>query len=173
MLETSMKVQYLHIIVRGEALCQFEMMSDDVESTNPLTVEAIILELGAYSPPVNSLSNQERVMRRGMSNQCVLKVRQYQACLINLNKYLYLFTGSKLTGKIGMTEINEILLNIMTNSWTKQAYVQGFDGGYITFKKSVKMFGRTNIAEYIDDGVVENSHKKLLGQMPTIMVTAG
>ena len=77
MLETSTKVQYLHIIVRGEALCQFEMMSDDVESTNPLTVEAIILELGAYSPPVNSLSNQERVMRRGMSNQCVLKVRQY------------------------------------------------------------------------------------------------
>ena len=36
------KVQYLHRLVRGEALRQFDLLSSDVENTNPLTVEAII-----------------------------------------------------------------------------------------------------------------------------------
>ena len=46
MLETTAKVQYLCTIVRGETLHQFELLSTDVESTNPLKVEAIILGLG-------------------------------------------------------------------------------------------------------------------------------
>ena len=41
-LETAAKVQYLRTLVRGEALHQFKAMSDEVEGTNPLTVEAII-----------------------------------------------------------------------------------------------------------------------------------
>ena len=54
-----------------------------------------------------------------------------------------------------MAELNEILLNIMPNSWSKQSYVQGFDCGYIAFKKSVDMFERIYIEEYIYEGVVE------------------
>ena len=38
MLETVREVQYLRTIVRGEALRQFDSMSADVESANPLTV---------------------------------------------------------------------------------------------------------------------------------------
>ena len=53
------------------------------------------------------------------------------------------------TQKFGMTELNEILLNSMPNSWSKQAYVQGFDWKYITSKKSVNLFERMEIAEYI------------------------
>ena len=56
------------------------------------------------------------------------------ACLIELNEYLPSFPESTPTHKIGMTELNEILLNSMPNSWSKQAYVQGFDWKYIPLK---------------------------------------
>ena len=37
---------------------------------------------------------------------------------------------------MGVTELNEILLNSIPNSWSKQAYVQGFDYETIYFKKA-------------------------------------
>ena len=49
-----------------------------------------------------------------------LKVRRYAAHLIDLNKYLALLPGPTLFEKIGVTELNGILLNIMPNSWSKQ-----------------------------------------------------
>ena len=42
-LETGKNVQYLHTLVRGEALRQFELVYADVEITEPLNVEYIIL----------------------------------------------------------------------------------------------------------------------------------
>ena len=41
------KVQYFCTLVCGEALCQFDSLSYDVEGTKRLTVEAIILGLAA------------------------------------------------------------------------------------------------------------------------------
>ena len=61
----------------------------------------------------------------------------------------------------------------MPNSWSKQAYIQGFDCEYITFKKSVNIFERMEIADSIYKGVVEPSYKKLLVKMPYVLVTAG
>ena len=54
-----------------------------------------------------------------------------------------------------MTELNGIFLNSMPSSWIKQAYVQGFDCEYFTFKAYVNMFERMEIAAYIYEGVVE------------------
>ena len=48
MLETSEKLQYLHTLVCGEVFHRFDSLYDEVEITNPLTVEADILALGAY-----------------------------------------------------------------------------------------------------------------------------
>ena len=56
------------------------------------------------------------------------------------------------------TELNEIVLNSMPNIWISQACVQGFDYETITLK-SVIMFERMEIAEYIYEGVVETSYK--------------
>ena len=98
-----------------------------MESTNPLTVQDIVLVLGAYFYPVNSLSKKKRVMRRGIRKPHGSKVRRYTDFLIGLNNYLASFHGAKLNENIGMTELNEILLNSMPNSWSKQAYVRGFD----------------------------------------------
>ena len=39
-----------------------------------------------------------------------------------------------MTDKIGIIKINEILLNIILNIWSKQAYVQGFYCESIYFK---------------------------------------
>ena len=71
-------------------------------------------------------------MHRGMKKPRSLAVRSYVARLIDLNEYLVSFPGETLTGKIGVIELYGILLNSMPNSWSKQAYVQGFDYEYIT-----------------------------------------
>ena len=57
-----------------------------------------------------------------------------------------------------MTDLNEILLNSMLISWSKQAYVQEFDWKSITFKKYVNVFELMDIAGFICEGVVENSY---------------
>ena len=75
--------------------------------------------------------------------------------------------------KIGVTKLNYILLNIMPNIWSKQAYVQGFDCEYITFKKAINMFESIYISESFYEGVVEPSYKKPTRKTPTVLVTAG
>ena len=57
---------------------------------------------------------------------------------------------------MGVTELNEILLNSMPNIWSNQSYVQVFDCEYISFKKYVNMFEQMDIAESIHEGVVEH-----------------
>ena len=64
--------------------------------------------------------------------------------------------------KIGVTELNEILLNSKSNSWYKQACVQGFGCKSISFKKSVKMFESMEISESIYEVLLPPSYKKLL-----------
>ena len=99
-------------------------------------------------------------MRHGTKNPRGLAVRHYAARLIDLNEHLASFLGAIFSGKIGITELNDILLNSMHNSWSKQAYVQGFECEYISFKKSVNIFERMEIDESIYEGVVETSYKK-------------
>ena len=42
MLETGTKSQYFRTLVRGKALCQFDLLSYDVEGTQTLDVDEII-----------------------------------------------------------------------------------------------------------------------------------
>ena len=72
-----------------------------------------------------------------------------------------------------MTELNEILLNIINNTWINQSYVQGFYCESITFKEAVNMFKRMEIAESIYEGVVEPSYKTLIGHIPAVLLTGG
>ena len=46
-------------------------------------------------------------MRRRMKKPYGLKVGRYAAHLIDLKEYLALFPGAALSGKIGITELNE------------------------------------------------------------------
>ena len=112
-----------------------------MEITETLNVDYIIKGLALYFTPINSLSNKKKRWAVEWKPRG-LKVRLYVAFLIGLNKYLDSFPGATLYDKIGVTELNEILLNSMPNSWYNQAYVQGFDCGYISFKKAVNMFDK-------------------------------
>ena len=59
-----------------------------------------------------------------------------------------------MTDNISVTKLSEILLNSMSNRWSKHAYIQGFDFEYITFKRDVNMFECMEISESIYKGVV-------------------
>ena len=85
-------------------------------------------------------------MRRGMKKPCSLNVRRYAARLIDLNEYLASFLGAALPDNIGVIQLNNIVLNSMHTSWSKHAYVKGFDCESITIKKAVNMFERKEIA---------------------------
>ena len=65
-----------------------------------------------------------------------------------------------MSDKIGVTKLNEVLLNSMPNSWSNQEYVQGFDCGSILFKISPNMFDHMELSESIYEGVVLPSYKK-------------
>ena len=78
--------------------------------------------------------------------------------LIYLNWYLASILGATLADKIDVTELNDIFLNSTSNSWSKKAYVWGFDWESILLKNAANMFERMEIVEYICGGVVEPSY---------------
>ena len=114
-LETGTKVQYLCTLVRRDTLHQIDSFYTGVEITEPLTTELTIKGLPLYFPTVNFLPKQKRAMLHGTSKQHCLKVRCYAARLIELNEYLDLFHGAKLSEKNDVTELNKIFLNSVPN----------------------------------------------------------
>ena len=68
------------------------------------------------------------------------------------------FLSDTFSDKIGLTHLNFFILNSMPNSWSKQAYVQGFDYKYISLKKYVNMFEQIDISGFIYEGVLEPSY---------------
>ena len=98
-------------------------------------------------------------MRRCMKKPRSLKLRRYTARLICLNEYLASFPGTAMAQKMGVTELNEIILNSISNIWSKQAYVQGFDFETISLKRVVNMFEHKEISESIYEGVLTTSYK--------------
>ena len=72
----------------------------------------------------------------------ILGLTHYAARLIHLNEYLAFFPGAKSSENICETELNEILLNSMPNSLTRQAYMQGFYYEANTCKKYVNILER-------------------------------
>ena len=121
-----------------------------------------IKDLSFYFPPVNLLSIQKRAMRHGINKTCSLKVRLYAGRLIDLYQYLASFPGATLSDKIDVTEFNEIILNIIHNSRSKQSYFRVFDCKSISFKNAVNIFELMVIAESIYNDVVEPSFPLVL-----------
>ena len=75
-------------------------------------------------------------------------------CLIELSKYLYSLPGAKMSEKIGVIDIDEILLISLPKSLSKQEFVQGFDYEYTTLENSVDMFEHIDISESSCEGLV-------------------
>ena len=81
-LEAGAKFQYLCTLVCGEALLQFDLLSDCVEGTEILDVYYIIRFLAQYFLPVNFLSKQKHAMRCRMKRLRSITIRRYAECLI-------------------------------------------------------------------------------------------
>ena len=92
----------------------------------------IILGLGTYFYPANTLPKQKRVIRCRTRKLRKLKLRRYTSFFIDINDYLSDFPGEKSSDKIVNMELNEIFLNVMPNGWSKQAYAPDFDFEGIT-----------------------------------------
>ena len=73
-------------------------------------------------------------MCRGTRKPRGFKIRRYAACLVDLNEYLAVFPGVTITENVCVTELDKNLLTSIPNSCSNQAYVQGFDCEYISFK---------------------------------------
>ena len=88
-------------------------------------------------------------MRRCMKKPRSLKMRCYAARLIYLNEYLASFPGTNISNKIGITELNEIILDSMPSSCSNKAYVQVFEYESILFKiyKNIWLYG--NCRKYL------------------------
>ena len=108
-------------------------MSADVKGTETLNVDYIIRGLAQYVSPLNYIYTKGHNSPWNKKTRS-LTVRRYTLRLIDLNEYLASFLGATLTDNIGVTELNEILLNSLPYSWSKQDYVQVFDCEYINFK---------------------------------------
>ena len=63
-------------------------------------------------------------MLHGMKKPRALTVGHYAARIIDLNEYLESFPGATLNDKIRVTKLNDILLNNMPNSWSRQAHYE-------------------------------------------------
>ena len=111
-----------------------------------LDVDYLLKGLAWSLLPVNSLSKKKRAIRR------------YAARLIDLNEYLASFTVATMDDKIGVTKLNEILLNIMPKSCSKKSYVQVFYCEILSFKKSLNMFDHMEISDSIYENVVTPSY---------------
>ena len=78
-------------------------------------------------------------MCRKMSKSRGLKLRRYDAHLLDHNNYMVVFTGEKSSEKTCVAELNEFFFDRMPKRWIKQAYMQGIDWKYITFKEYLNM----------------------------------
>ena len=84
-------------------------------------------------------------MHFGMRKICKLKLRRYAERMVEINER-FIFPGSKESEKIRENQLNEILLQIISNGWISQVYAQGFYFEYVTFKQVINMFDSIEIA---------------------------
>ena len=71
----------------------------------------IVLGLGMYLFPFNSLSKSNPTILPEIIKPCGLKVRRYEEHMIKCNEYLAVFLGSNTNNNICETELNGIILH--------------------------------------------------------------
>ena len=140
----------------GKRCVSFTCFFAEVENIKTLNVAYYIRCLALYFIPVNFPNKSVRCATEWKTAQP--KSKTLCRALIDMNEYLAFFPGATLANNIDVTELNDITLNRIPNSQSKQPYVQGFDCESIQFKKAVNIFERMEITESIYQGVVETSY---------------
>ena len=81
------------MLVHGEELRHLDAFSAEVRSTASEHLIYIIFGLGTYFSPVNTMPKQNRAMRHVMRKSRSLKLRHYDAHMVDLNDHLAVFPG--------------------------------------------------------------------------------
>ena len=150
------KIQYLCTLLRGGSLHEFETLFEKIGHTTNKNLNRIILGLGTYFFPINYPSEKNHTMWCGMRKQSELKVRQYAAYLIKTNGcFIFLDLNPKqlLIWKSIIScpvvfLINEVTILSCSISILKRCIL----------KRILIFFYHMEIAEYINEGVVEPSY---------------
>ena len=121
------RINYLHRMLRAEALIKFDELTSQNCGTTNAHPKHITEGLLGYSPLINALSNQKRVMRRTMNETRKIMFKNFDAQLTGINNYMPHFPGSIEAKKMGPEELNKILLHAVTNGCTNQSYLQVWD----------------------------------------------
>ena len=136
------KIQFLRNMLRREAPREFNDLAGQVAVTTITHLKFIKERLLWQNPPVNSLTKQNRAMRRTMRKPQDLLFKRFSAQLTELNNYLPLFPGSIADKKMSSQELNGMLLHSVPNIGAKQAYLQGWDFEGKSFKDTCNVSER-------------------------------
>ena len=119
------RINYLHMVIRGEALIRFDELARNNNGITCAHLEHIMEGLLGYFSPINALSKQKRVMCRAIYKPRDLPFKSFTAQLKELNYYLPLFPISINSNNMAPKELNNILLHTIPNGCLKQSYLQG------------------------------------------------
>ena len=100
------RISYLHTILRGQRLREFDKLQSHYggPTNNHLNlIQEVLLE---YFFPINSLSNQKRAIRRAMRKTRIIKFKCFAARLTEMKNLLPLFPGLDVTKKITHEDLN-------------------------------------------------------------------
>ena len=109
---------------------------------------------------IKDLYKKDIAMHHRMRKPSKSILRRCAVRMVEINKYLAIFTGSNASEKTRDTELNKIPLHIFTNSLIRQEYMQSFYFEADNFKEAINMSECMKIAESIYEGVVEPSCNK-------------
>ena len=84
--------------------------------------------------------------------------KRFSARLSELNNYFPLFPISSTAKKMDPEELNDILLQNVSNSWAGQSYIQEWYFKGRSYKETCNMFERMKIAEAIYKGVAPSKN---------------
>ena len=140
------------VVTAEESLQEFDELASQVSGTKNYHLKFIKEGLLKYTPLINALSKQKRVLRHAMHKPQDLPFKIFFAWLKEDNIYLPLLFGSSVSKNIPFKGLNEILLHTIPNRWAKKAYLQGWDSKKNSYKETCKMFKRMEIEDKVYKG---------------------
>ena len=96
----TINIQFLRTILRGEALREFNAITNQVDNTTNGHLKLIKESSLSYFIPLNAPNKQKLAMIRTMRKPWDLLFKRFAAQLTELNNYLQIFPGSSAAKKM-------------------------------------------------------------------------
>ena len=134
MITPSGHISYLHMMLHGNALREFNKLAIQNGGSTNNHLKIITEGLLGNFFPINTLSNKKRAMTRVMRQPRKMEFKRFDARLTKMNNFLPLLHGSDVTKNITPEDLNKILLHVVPNAWAETFHIQGWDFKMKTYK---------------------------------------